>query len=139
MYSKNVVTFILFNNHVFRCWWRYLVFPPIWTIMVIVIFSTLLCFFQKNFCCSFFRITLNNLLLNLHFLYLVWILCSRISKSLYCGRVNFIYLFFQILFQSLSTHSILVSMECLLSCEGECFLFHHAPWRLSKNSVDITM
>ena len=92
----------------------YLVFPSIWTIMVIVIFSTLLCFFKTNFCCSFFRITLNNFLLNLHFLYLVWILCSRISKSLYCGRVNFVYLFFQILFQSLSTHSILVSMECLL-------------------------
>ena len=99
----------------------YLVFPSIWTIMVIVIFSTLLCFFKKNFSCSFFRITLNNFLRNLHFLYLIRILCSLISKSLYCGRVNFIYLFFQFLFQSFSTCSMLVSMEFLLLVWGRMF------------------
>ena len=61
-------------------------------------FFNIIMFFKTNFCCSFFRITLNNFLLNLHFLYLVWILCSRISGSLYCGRVNFVCLFFRILF-----------------------------------------
>ena len=108
----------------------YLVFPSIWTIMVIVIFSTLLCFFKKNFSCSFFRITLNNFLRNLHFLYLIRILCSLISKSLYCGRVNFIYLFFQFLFQSFSTCSMLVSMEFLLGIleNVSYYIMLHGDW-----------